>query len=270
MEHGSNRGFSSASLRILRGGCYQEAMPRSWVRIAHRGASGSAPELTRAAFDRALAIGVDMIEVDVQLTSDDHPIILHDDTLDRTTSGAGPVRAQRWADIRKLDAGSWFAPEFADQRVLDLAELLDLAVGRVRMNLEIKAPAEDWNVLIPRLLAEVRNARMDESAIISCFDVDALRLVRAHDPEIAVGVLWYLPEWDEAFALVDELRAHAIHPYLGTTQAESLARAEERGIATYVWTVNEVDDMRHVIDSGAAGVMSDHPERFAAVEGECG
>lgn len=242
-------------------------MPRTWVRIAHRGASGSAPELTRVAFDRALEIGVDMIEVDVQLTSDDHPIIVHDDTLDRTTSGAGPVRSKRWADIRILDAGSWFAPEYADQRVLDLAELLDLAAERVRVNLEIKAPAEDWNVLIPRLLAEVRNAKWEESTIVSCFDADALRLVRAHDAEIAVGVLWYLPNWDEAFALVDELRAEAIHPYIGTTHPDSLARARERGIATYVWTVNEVNDMRRMIDHGAAGVMSDHPERFAAVDG---
>src|SRR5215470_4251056 len=118
--------------------------PMSWLRIAHRGAAGTRPELTRAAFERALEIGVDMIELDVQLTRDRQLVVLHDLELGRTLQGEGAVREHNFDELRALDAGAWFALEYAGARVPSLAEVLDLTDGKAALNVEVKSPAPDW------------------------------------------------------------------------------------------------------------------------------
>lgn len=240
-------------------------MSRPWVRIAHRGASGSAPELTRAAIERALDLGVDMVEVDVQVTRDGHPVIIHDDTLERTTAGTGLVRDWNWQELRELDAGSWFSPAFASQRLLDLEGLIALVRGRARLNVEIKAPSSDWQTLLPRLLADLDGGGVLDSTVISCFDMDALRAVRRASADVRIGVLWYLPDWEGAWRVVEELGARTIHPYAGSVEPRLFAEAAARGVEAYVWTVNDPGEMRRLIAWGAAGIMSDHPELFASV-----
>src|SRR6185436_16224362 len=105
-----------------------------FLRIAHRGAAGTCPEHTRPAFQRAIELGVDMIELDVQLTRDGELVVLHDLELGRTIRASGFVRECDLAALRALDAGSWFGPSFHDQPVLSLGDVLDLTVGRVQLN----------------------------------------------------------------------------------------------------------------------------------------
>ena len=241
-------------------------MDRSWLRIAHRGASAAAPELKRAAILRAPDIGGDMIEVDVQLTGDGHPVVMHDETLERTTNGTGLVRERTWEEIRDLDAGSWFAPAFAGERPLDLDGLLDLVGDRARLNVEIKAGLADADVLIPLLLDRLAAAGQAERAIISCFDLEMLARVRAASSTAALGVLWFMPEVDDALAAVDRLGAVALHPYVRTASDEMFSEARRRGIATHVWTVNDVPTMQRLVEVGASGIMTDHPEVFASVD----
>src|SRR5438067_10660640 len=123
--------------------------------IAHRGASGTHPENTMAAFRRAVDVGAGMIELDVQLTRDRHVVVIHDATLDRTTDGRGPVSAVTLAELRRLDGGGWFAPGFAGERVPTLAEVL--AAVHVPVNVELK-PARDDDGLERRALGEVEEA----------------------------------------------------------------------------------------------------------------
>mgnify|MGYP001137683610 CR=1 FL=1 len=108
--------------------------------IAHRGASGYAPENTRAAFDNALAMGADAIETDVQLSADGELIIFHDTTIERTSNGRGPLGDHSLPELQALDLGGWYAPEYAGQRILTVAELLDEYAGRISFALEIKDP----------------------------------------------------------------------------------------------------------------------------------
>ena len=108
------------------------------MRIAHRGASRCAPENTLAAFEAAIRQGVDAIELDVRLTEDGVPVVLHDDTLDRTTDGQGPVDALSYQLLRRLDAGAWFGSAFRGERVPTLTEALECARGRCGVNVEIK------------------------------------------------------------------------------------------------------------------------------------
>src|SRR5436309_8381837 len=108
------------------------------MRIAHRGASGHCPENTRAAFLRAIELGADMVELDCQITRDGAVVVIHDETLVRTTNGRGRVRDHTLKEIKRLDAGSWFRREFAGEEVLTLEEAVAILRGRVQLNLEIK------------------------------------------------------------------------------------------------------------------------------------
>src|SRR5688500_16528220 len=101
--------------------------------IAHRGASSYAPENTLAAFDLAIEMGARHLELDVHLTRDDHVVVIHDDTVDRTTGGVGPVAEQTLAELKSLDAGSWFGEKFAGQRIPTFAEVLERYAGRAHL-----------------------------------------------------------------------------------------------------------------------------------------
>src|SRR5437762_10196522 len=115
------------------------AAPGTCFRIAHRGASGRAPENTHAAFAAALELGVDAIELDCQLSADGVPVVIHDETLERTTSGIGPVRATPWKELACLDAGAWSGAAFAGERIPRLDDVLTQLDGRVVLNVEIKS-----------------------------------------------------------------------------------------------------------------------------------
>lgn len=238
---------------------------RSWLRIAHRGASGHAPEHTRAAFEQALQIGVDMIELDVQLSRDEELVVLHDLELDRTTSGHGPVRAHDLKALRALDAGGWFAPEFAGARVLSLAELLLLVGRRVRLNTEIKAQAADWDIVARRLIALLRQHELVDSTVISCFEAEALQVVRRYAPEAKLGILWQQADFGDAWRWARELGAVSIHPYWMLVSEPVMRAARAQELQVLAWTVNEVEAMRNLINSGVNGIISDFPERFREV-----
>src|SRR3972149_9393656 len=109
--------------------------------IAHRGFSGQAPENTLASFKKARELGSDMIELDVRFSKDGHMVVMHDDTLDRTTNGRGKVADYTLKELKQLDAGSWFAPQFSDERIPNLNEVLELAKGKILVNIEIGTPS---------------------------------------------------------------------------------------------------------------------------------
>jgi glycerophosphoryl diester phosphodiesterase len=238
---------------------------RAWLRIGHRGASGSAPEHTRAAFERALALKVDMIELDVQLSRDDELVVMHDLTLDRTTSGHGPVRAHELAALQTLDAGSWFAPEFAGERVLSLREVLQLVRGRTRLNTEIKAPPADWERLTRRLVALLREFGVLHSTLISCFEPGALEQIRGHARDAKLGVLWQHPDFSDAWRWARALGAVSVHPHWMLISEGVMCAARAQGMQILAWTVNEVETMQRLVQIGVDGIISDFPERFASL-----
>lgn len=241
-------------------------MSATWWRIAHRGASGSAPEHTRPAFERALALGVDMIELDVQCARDGELVVIHDRDLGRTTSGNGPVRAYDSATLRVLDAGRWFAPRFAGEPILTLAEVLELVGTRARLNVEIKAPAADWERVAARLLDDLRQAAALEKTVISCFDARALACCRRLSPDAQLGLLWQGPGLEAAWPVARTLRASSVHPHWALASTDMIATAHAAGLRVFAWTVNDVQVMRQLIARGVDGIISDFPERFAAVD----
>jgi glycerophosphoryl diester phosphodiesterase len=226
--------------------------------IAHRGASGTCPENTLAAFRRAEALGADMIELDVQLARDGNVVVIHDWTLDRTTDGAGPVGARSLAELRTLDAGAWFASEFRGERVPTLAEVL-AEVG-LAVNVELKPLGEDG--LEAAALAVVEMAGALGRVVFSSFEMAALERLRARSRDAALAVLWETDSMEEAIRHMERVDARALHLRKDAATPHALEAAARRAIPLRVWTVNEPDDFTRLASARVGGIFTDFPERF--------
>lgn len=237
------------------------------LRIAHRGAAGTRPELTRPAFERALELGVDMIELDVHLTRDGRLVVLHDRRLGRTVPGAGAVRDHSLAELCQLDAGSWFAPEWAAARVMSLDDVLALTAGRAALNVEIKSPAADWEATARTLVELLGRAQRLDSTIVSSFDVGALGAVRACSTAARLGVLWQTADLDPMWAHAGALDAGSVHVLWGLIDADLLRVAHARGLRVIAWTVNAPAAIAQLTGLGVDGIISDYPERLIGAGG---
>jgi glycerophosphoryl diester phosphodiesterase len=214
------------------------------------------------AFERAIELGAEMVELDVQLTRDRRLVVLHDLFLGRTVSGSGWVREHSLDDLRALDAGAWFGSAYAGAHVLSLDEVLDITAGHMRLNVEIKSPADDWQTLAEVLIGLLEDRNELAPTIISCFDVGALRCVRAVAASAQLGMLWHEPDLTRMWAFAHEVGARTVHPFWQLIDAELVATARRRGMGVIAWTVNDVGVMRQLAGWGVDGIISDFPERF--------
>ena len=210
-------------------------------------------------------MGVDMIELDVQLTRDSELVVMHDLELARTTNGRGAVREHTLAELKRLDAGAWFDTAFSGEPVLTLDEVLDIVTGRTRLNVEIKVPREDWAALAVRLVATLHARRRLASTVVSCFDPEALVAVREQSNAACLGLLWQHTDFAEAWTWVERLRAASLHPHWMLISADVVQIAHHRGVDVLAWTVNDVAAMEQLVAHGVDGIMSDFPERFSLV-----
>ncbi len=227
--------------------------------IAHRGASGTCPENTLAAFRRATAVGADMIELDVQLTRDGHMVVIHDLLLDRTTNGSGPVATHTLAEIAALDAGSWFGAAFAGERVPTLAEVL--ATTPLPVNVELKAPVAPG--LEARALDVVRDASALARVVFSSFEVEALERLRGLAPAAELAVfLEAAAALPMALRVVQRVGARAVHVRKDAGTRAVLAAVRDAGLAARVWTVNAPEEFTRLVADGADAIFTDFPERF--------
>ena len=226
--------------------------------IAHRGASGSCPENTLAAFRRAAALGADMIELDAQLTRDGEVVVIHDLTLDRTTDGTGPVRELTLAEIRRRDAGAWFGSAFRGERVPTLTEVL--AAVPLAVNVELKPCGDDG--LEARALAVVEVAGALGRVVFSSFEGSALERVRALSPAAALAVLWEHDPIPEALHRIERVAARALHLRKEAATSAVLAVLAAAGLTVRVWTVNAPAEFDRLATAGVEGIFTDYPERF--------
>jgi glycerophosphoryl diester phosphodiesterase len=226
------------------------------LNIAHRGASGRFPENTLRAFNAAIDAGVQMCELDVQLTSDGALVVIHDETVERTTDGNGAVRAMTLVELKRLDAGVRFRTEFKGERVPTLEEVMTLAEGRCGLNIEIKSAGVEHKVC--ELI--VRRGAL-ATAMISSFDWDALAVVRHFEPRMRVGLL--ASQWPARLVgAAFELKAESINPRANMVTEDLCIAAHERNLSVYTWTVDEPVEMRRLIAFGVDGIMTNFPERL--------
>lgn len=228
--------------------------------IAHRGASSYAPENTFAAFDLAIRMGVHHIELDVEATSDGHIVVIHDDTVNRTTDGSGPVTNHTLAALQALDAGSWFGTKFAGERIPIFDEVLDRYKGQVHIHTEIKGRAP---YLSQRTADLVRQHGMVDQVTITSFQRARLEEIRAYAPELATG--WLLPEVnDAAIARARDIGLRQICPRANTLTTELVNRLHAAGFVVRAWGVATEALMQQVVQAGADGMTVDFPDKLIA------
>lgn len=251
----------------------QPSSPRPLIAVAHRGASGYAPENTLAAIDEAYRLGAETVEVDVQLTSDDRLVLMHDTRLDRTTDVAEvfPGRAPydvadfTLAEIRRLDAGSSFDDEFAGEPVPVLGEALDrLQNYDMNLLLEVKEPA-----LYPGIERQVAvelarrphwtapNAPDEpHRLVVQSFDWESTRASKGFLPSVPHALLGRVPE-----AEIDQYRwAHMINPNHTTIDADYVSEVHDAGLEIMPYTINDPATMGQVLEMGVDGFITDFPD----------
>ncbi len=266
---------------------------RKPLTIAHRGARSLAPENTLTAARKAFDIGADMWELDVCMTSDGEVILLHDDTLERTSNAADVFPGREpWqiadfslAEIRRLDFGSWFnrtdpfgqiaagnvtpaeQQSYSGEPAPTLREALEFTkANRWKVNVEIKdlTGTAGHRVIVERVVALIRELEMQPDALISSFNHDYLLKVKSLAPEIKTGALVEHGDSDP-LRLINRLQAQAYNPKFGQVTPEEIRRLRENGIDVYVYTVNDPDDMKFLIDSQVSGLFTDFPQTMVDI-----
>lgn len=234
--------------------------------IGHRGAKVNAPENTIASIKRAYDEGARWVEFDVKLTADAVPILIHDATLERTTNGRGDVRNTTLDEIRRLDAGSWFGPQFAGERVPTLAEALDfMAAHGTGFNLEIKPCPGCAKETTEIALKMVRDRWPSDCPvpIISSFSLESLETALRVAPELPRGYLIEkLPaDWREQ---AQALACAAIHPNQRNLSRDQVREIKSAGYALLTWTVNDIGRGRDLLAWGADSLITDAPGDLAS------
>jgi glycerophosphoryl diester phosphodiesterase len=234
--------------------------PQDFLIIAHRGASSYAPENTIAAFDLALQIGACHLELDVHLTRDDHLVVIHDDTVDRTTSGTGPVASQTLAALQALDAGAWFREAFAGARIPTLTDVLTRYQGRAHLHIELKGHTAH---LPQRTVDLVRAHSMAQHVTFTSFQHTHLQTMRAYAPELPTG--WLVGEISDAvIAQAHALGCTQLCPCAPLVTAEIVQRLHTEGFIVRAWGVANEALMRQVVEAGADGMTVNFPDKLLA------
>jgi len=233
--------------------------------VGHRGAAARAPENTVAGFRLAFETGVPMVELDVALTADGVPVCLHDRTVRRTTDGRGAVARMDADDVRRLDAGSWFGPEFRGEPVPTLAEAL--AAGDGLFNLEIKpvAGSEEVPRVLAAVLAVVRRAEAADRVLLSSFDRRVVAAAVATQPDVRVALV--IERRRDPETVVDEavaLGVDAVHVHRTRISPELVAACHRVGLPVGAYTVDRPDEARRFARLGVDYLFADDPASVAA------
>lgn len=238
---------------------------KPFLNIAHRGASGHAPENTLSAFKMAIEMGANMVELDIHQTQDRELVVIHDRSLKRTTGYRGSVGRLSLKALKDLDAGAWFGNRYQGEKIPTLQEVLDLIGPRVKLNIEIKKGLRPYSGLEKRLLACLGGYGPKDQFLISCFDEAVLRRVRRLDHDIPIGYLFERDSPDRIIPKALELAAVSVHGPSQVVSERLIEQAHREGLKVYIYTINEKDEMRHWIGLGVDGLFTNYPDRLSEV-----
>ena len=227
--------------------------------LAHRGASKIAPENTAIAFQKAFEIGADGIEFDVHLTKDKKLVVIHDERVDRTTNGIGYIKDLSLREIKKLDAGSYFSPEFAKERVLTLEEALEFARDFKLINIEIKNIIIRYQDIERELISIIKGMKLENRVICSSFNHYSIALIKNISPEIKTGLL-YVSALYQPWIYAETLGAEAIHPHYYSISFDIINACHENNIKVNVWTVDDKNTIKQMISNQVDTIITNYPE----------
>ena len=230
--------------------------------FAHRGASTQAPENTLASFGLALSQGADSIELDARLSADGQVVVIHDPTVDRTTNGHGRVAELTLAELRSLDAGSFFSEKYHAEKIPLLEEVFEAVGKKMLINVELKNFTSPGDQLVEKVCALVKKHGLEKRIIFSSFLASNLKNAKRFLPEVPRGLLavsGWKGAWARSFGFSFEDYA-ALHPYLADVTKQQILRVHRLKRRVHVWTVNRAKDMLQLKNWGVDGIYTDDPQ----------
>ncbi|WP_144684736.1 glycerophosphodiester phosphodiesterase [Bacillus altitudinis] len=231
--------------------------------IAHRGSSSAAPENTIAAFDVAVEQGADYIELDVQMTMDQHVVVIHDDTVDRTTNGNGLVKSYTLDQLKKLDAGSWFDHQYTNERIPTLQEILERYSQRIGILIEIKHPKRQ--IGIEKAVARIINRfAYSRHIMIQSFDVHALQRIKAFAPSLRTALIIKPDVFKLTKRKLTTYSSFANGLNMKKTMINRwwIDRIHTFGMDVFIWTVKDQKTADRIKKYPIDGVVTDNPLFF--------
>jgi len=230
--------------------------------IAHRGASGYAPENTLAAFKKGIEQNCDGFEIDVQLTRDNELVVYHDWSLGRSATGEGFIKDLDLDYIKKQDAGSWFSTEFDSEKVPTLKEFFEMVPRGMLLNIEAKAKATDERDLGRRIVEEILLCDRVDDVIVSSFNHKTLNQIKEASNDVKIGALMYsrLIEMEDYF--LTKFPIYSAHLSDELTDLEMVTEIKNIGAKVYVWTVNDKETAELFKSMGADGIITNYPDLY--------
>ena len=242
--------------------------------IAHRGFSGKYPENTKIAFTKAIELEADMIELDVTLSRDRVPVVIHDDTVDRTSDGKGKVRNLTLDKLRLLDFGSWQSSKFSDQRISTLEEVLQqIKKSKIGLNIEIKSSAFEKKYsdfcIESQTLQLIQKYKLFNRIVISSFEPGVLMRLRELSANVKLAYLIgtkYKKLKLDPISFVHQLKAVSLNIHNSLVETEIFKKAYQEHIPVYIYTINTIREMREMNLFGVAGVFTNYPDKLKKIK----
>ncbi|MCU6708366.1 glycerophosphodiester phosphodiesterase [Paenibacillus sp. J5C_2022] len=229
--------------------------------IAHRGASGEAPENTLGAFKLGLEQGCDAIELDVHLSREGEVVVCHDATLKRTTDREGTIRELTVDELKRADAGLWFHESFKGERIPLMEEVFDLVPPGVMINIEMKDSYS--GAMEPALLALMKRKNRLDDVVVSSFDHKCLYKLKQLEPDVKIGLLYTMnPRTHAGFAQTFGLPVYSLHPHKAHVSEADVREAARSNLHVYPYTINDEATMRQYMDNGVSGIITDFPGKL--------
>jgi glycerophosphoryl diester phosphodiesterase len=232
--------------------------------VAHRGATGYAPENTIAAFDKGVEMKADYIEIDVQRSKDGELVIIHDNTVDRTTDGTGYVKDLTFEQIRSLDAGSWKGEQFTGEKIPTFDEILDRYHGKTGILIELKSP-ELYPGIEGQVAQKLKERNLDkpqnEKIIIQSFNFESMKITNNLLPKVPIGVLTSNRAHTTEQALKEfATYADYFNPSYGIVSKELVDQVHSLGMKIQSWTVRSHEAAQFLLDMNVDGIITDYPD----------
>jgi len=232
------------------------------LNFAHRGASGYFPENTMLAFEKAIEMGSDGIETDVQLSKDGTTVLCHDEKIDRTTDGTGFIKDYTYSELCQFDAGVKFGEEFKGLRIPVLDDLLRLAKKNdMIINLELKTNVIEYENLEEKVIDKIHYYGLQDKIIISSFNHYSVMKCRKIDSNIKSGFLYSNALYDPG-QYGRHAGVEALHPNYKTLKYEIVENIHGQGLEINTYTVNSEEDMKRMIELNVEGIITNYPDRL--------
>lgn len=226
--------------------------------IAHRGGRKWAPENTMAGFRKSIEAGVYGIELDIHRCKTGELVVIHDESLQRTTDGSGLIKDKSWDELKNLSAGAWYGKEFTQERLPLLSEVLSLIDGKLVLNIEIKNAPIEYAGIEDDLLKLLSSYKYPDKIVISSFDHEVLRRLHEKDKSYKVAFLGECIFIDLP-GYAKQVGAEAWNPYFGELRTDAVKEAHKAKLEVNAWTVNDKEQWQSMMEMGVDGIITDDP-----------